>query len=392
MGKGKMLKVLLLSLCASLVFTGCSQSGGNKEKDKEAASNWATEQGLDKTETVDELYAKAKEEGKVVVYSQSSRVKDVKASFEAKYPGVTVEAFDMKTNEIVEKLIREQESGVYNVDVVFIKDALGAVSSDLVKRGMLHAYKPTDIMEKLSDQFQDLPGLPAYASLRTVFYNTNVYKESPITNWWQLTEPEWKTRVMINDPLESSDMMELFLAMIQHSDEMAAAYKELYGKDIELTEENAGYEFVARMLKNDPVLVKSSDDVVENVGNSTSDKPPVGIGASSKLRNIEQKELAISANFKMSPKISVIGPTYIYVADKAKHTAAAKLMARWMMGEVDGTGEGLRPYNVLGSWLTNPDVPHENPITLDKLDLWQYDADFFYNNSIKFREFWIKNI
>lgn len=385
---GKML--LMLSLCAAMVIGGCSAGGGKGEGS--ASSSWAAEQGLDKTETVEELYAKAKEEGKVVVYSQSSRIKDVKASFEAKYPGVTVEAFDMSTNEIVEKLVREQESGVYNADVVFVKDALGVVSSDLVSRGILHAYKPTDIMEKLAKPFQELPGIVSYASIRTLYYNTKVYKESPVTNWWQLTEPEWKTRVLINDPLDSSDMMELLLSMIQHSDDMAAAYKELYGKEIELTEENAGYEFIARLLKNDPVLVKSSDDVVENVGNDSQAKPPVGIGASSKLRNIEQKELAIGANFNMKPKISVLGPTYLYVADQAKHTAAAKLMIRWMMGEVEGTGEGLRPFNVLGSWPANTATEHKNPINLDQLDVWAYDANYYYSNSIKFREFWIKNI
>ncbi|MED5017597.1 ABC transporter substrate-binding protein [Paenibacillus chibensis] len=385
---GKML--LLLTLCAAMVIGGCS-SGGGKQGDT-ASAEWAAEQGLDKTETVDELYAKAKEEGKVVVYSQSSRIKDVKASFEAKYPGITVEAFDMSTNEIVEKLVREQESGIYNADVVFVKDALGVVSSDLVSRGILHAYKPKDIMDKLAKPFQELPGIVSYASIRTLYYNTKVYKESPVTNWWQLTEPEWKTRVLINDPLDSSDMMELLLSMIQHSDDMAAAYKELYGKEIELTEENAGYEFIARLLKNDPVLVKSSDDVVENVGNDSQAKPPVGIGASSKLRNIEQKELTIGANFNMKPKISVLGPTYLYVADQAKHSAAAKLMIRWMMGEVDGAGEGLRPFNVLGSWPANTATEHKNPINLDQLDVWAYDANYYYSNSIKFREFWIKNI
>lgn len=390
MGRGKGFKLFLISICMMTVIAGCGQE--SKAKQGSGGSNWAVEQGLDKTETVDELYEQAKKEGKVVVYSQSSRIKDVKASFEAQYPGVTVEAYDMSTNEIVEKLVREHESNVYNADMVYVKDTLGVVSSDLVERGILHGYKPTDILDTLTKEFQDLPGLVTNATVRTIYFNTNVYKESPVSNWWQLTEPEWKTRVLINDPLESSDTMELFLSMIQHSDDMAAAYKELYGKEIELTEENAGYEFVSSLLKNDPVLVKSSDDVVENVGTSAQEKPPIGIGASSKLRNIEQKELAISANFDMKPKISVLGPSYLYIADQAKHTAAAKLMIRWMMGEVGGEGEGLRPFNVLGSWPSNPSVAHKNPINMDQLNVWQYDGKFFYNNSIKFREFWIKNI
>lgn len=387
---GRAARWLSLFVCFSIMLAGCV--GKANPAAGPDGSSWAEEAGLNKTETVDELYEQAKKEGKVVVYSQSSRIKDVKASFEAQYPGITVEGFDMSTNEIVEKLVREQEAGVFNADVIFIKDALGVVSSDLVNRGILHSYKPTDIADSLMEPYKSLPAFAAYVSIRAVFYNSDVYDAPPVTNWWQLTEPQWKTKVLINDPLDSSDMMELFLAMVQNADEMEKAYKELYGKDLELTEENAGYEFIARLMKNDPVLVKSSDAVVENVGEKGQSNPPVGIGASSKLRNIEQKGLSINASFDMNPKVSVLGPTYIYMANKAPNTAAGKLMIRWMMGETDGLGEGLRPYNVLGSWVTNPEVPHKNPINLDEINGWPYDAEFFYKNTVKFREFWIKHI
>lgn len=387
---GRTARWLSLLVSFSMMLAGCGANAKPAAGPDGAA--WAEEVGLNRTETVDELYELAKQEGKVVVYSQSSRIKDVKASFEAQYPGITVEGFDMSTNEIVEKLVREQEAGVFNADVIFIKDALGVVSSDLVGREILHPYKPDDIADSLLEPYKSLPALAPYVSIRAIFYNTDVYDASPVTNWWQLTEPQWKTRVLINDPLDSSDTMELFLAMVRNADEMEEAYKDLYGKDLELTEENAGYEFIARLMKNDPVLVKSSDAVVENVGDKGQNNPPVGIGASSKLRNIEQKGLSINASFDMHPKVSVLGPTYIYMANKAPNTAAGKLMIRWMMGEADGLGEGLRPYNVLGSWVTNSEVPHKNPINLDEIAGWAYDAEFFYNNSVKFREFWIKNI
>lgn len=302
MKKRKSYGSCLIALSLMIALTACNSKStdtkaadtANKSSaktDVSAAVTWAETNGLNKTETVDELYSKAKQEGKVVVYSQSSRIKDVKATFEAKYPGIKVEAFNMSTNDIVEKVIREQTAGIYNADVIFVKDASGAVTTELTTKKLVHKYIPKDLSEKMVEPYKsNSSGLVPYFSLRAIFYNTDVYKTSPVTNWWDLTMPEWKGKVLMNDPIDSADMMDLFLAMIQHSDEMKQAYKEKFGKDIVLEgTENASYEFIKRFLKNDPVLMKSSDEVVEAVGVSTQGKPPIGIGASSKLRDVIEK-------------------------------------------------------------------------------------------------------
>ncbi|WP_171654068.1 ABC transporter substrate-binding protein [Paenibacillus foliorum] len=403
--KGKAASSLLVGLGLLVMLGACSSkttgggattAEGNKPAAKEgnvaAASDWAEKNGLNKTETTDELYAKAKGEGKVVVYSQSSRIKDVKATFEAKYPGVKVEAFNMSTNDIVEKVIREQGAGIYNADVIFVKDAIGAVTTELTTKKLVHKYIPKDLSDKMVEPYKSKSsGLVPYFSLRAIFYNTDVYKTSPITNWWDLTQPEWKGKVLLNDPIDSADMMDLFLAMVQHSDEMKQAYKDKFGKDIVLNgTENAAYEFIKQFLKNDPVLMKSSDEVVEAVGVSTQGKPPIGIGASSKLRDVIEKKLSIAATYDVKPKISVVGPSYLYVADKAPNVNAAKLMIRYMAGEADGKADGFKPFNVMGSWSTRIDNGRTDQPAIDKLSVWDYDSDYFYKNFVKFREFWLK--
>lgn len=393
----------LIALSLMIALTACNSKStdttaadtANKSSaktDVSAAVTWAETNGLNKTETVDELYSKAKQEGKVVVYSQSSRIKDVKATFEAKYPGIKVEAFNMSTNDIVEKVIREQTAGIFNADVIFVKDASGAVTTELTTKKLVHKYIPKDLSEKMVEPYKsNSSGLVPYFSLRAIFYNTDVYKTSPVTNWWDLTMPEWKGKVLMNDPIDSADMMDLFLAMIQHSDEMKQAYKEKFGKDIVLEgTENASYEFIKRFLKNDPVLMKSSDEVVEAVGVSTQGKPPIGIGASSKLRDVIEKKLSIAATYDVLPKISVVGPSYLYVADKAPNVNAAKLMIRYMAGEADGKSDGFKPFNVMGSWSTRTDNGRTDQPSIDKLKVWNYDSDYFYKNFVKFREFWLK--
>ncbi|WP_036745802.1 ABC transporter substrate-binding protein [Paenibacillus sp. UNC451MF] len=387
--------MFMLAACNSAPGKG-SQAGGDGKQgaagNVQAANEWAEKSGLNKTETVDELYAKAKQEGKVVVYSQSSRIKDVKATFEAKYPGIKVEAFNLSTNDIVEKVIREQAAGIYNADVIFVKDASGAVSTELTSKKLVHKYLPTDLSAKMVEPYKSKSsGLVPYFSLRAIFYNTDVYKTPPVTNWWDLTMPEWKGKVLLNDPIDSADMMDLFLAMVQHADEMKQAYKDKFGKDIVLEgTENAAYEFIKRFLKNDPVLMKSSDEVVEAVGVTNQGKPPIGIGASSKLRDVVDKKLSIAATYDVLPRISVVGPSYLYVADKAPNVNAAKLMIRWMAGEADGKADGFKPFNVMGSWSTRTDNGRTDQLPIDKLHVWDYDSDFFYKNYVKFREFWLK--
>ena len=68
-------------------------------------TEWEESSGIFNTdETDEELYEKAKEEGKVTIYSISSRVPKVAAAFMEKYPGIEVEFFDISTNELLEKV------------------------------------------------------------------------------------------------------------------------------------------------------------------------------------------------------------------------------------------------------------------------------------------------
>src|SRR5690625_1108464 len=258
-----------------------ADNGGNNT---EADVSWAEENKIFETESVDELYEKAKEEGKVVIYAKGSKFKDVKVSFEEEYPGITVEPYKISRMELIEKLTREHEAGVYNADVVHI-DA----DPKLVEAGNIFPYRPDDIMETFYDDFKDSEFPPHYMTITPIIYNTEVYDESPVTNWWDLTEPEWKGKVLLNDPVANATYSEMLITMIQHSDEMAEAYKEKYGEEIELTEENAGYEFIARFIENDPILMSSGEDIIESVGQPGQSDPPIGFSSSSKLRHIEQK-------------------------------------------------------------------------------------------------------
>ncbi|NLJ79946.1 MAG: hypothetical protein GX335_02860, partial [Firmicutes bacterium] len=66
----------------------------------------------------DEIYELAKAEGKVVIYTSSSRTISLQDEFEALYPGVELETYHLGTTGSIDKLYREQLSGIYNCDII----------------------------------------------------------------------------------------------------------------------------------------------------------------------------------------------------------------------------------------------------------------------------------
>ena len=350
---------------------------------------WSQKANLGAADTTDQLYEAAKKEGKVVIYSMSSRIKDVKAAFEKRYPGVTVEAYDMRNTEIFEKIERENAAGIKNADVIFVKDSDGTMANDFYARGIVHSYVPKDLGAKVDDNFK-APGFAIYLEMKLVFYNTEVYDKDPIDSWWDLTRPEWKGRIMMTNPQAAIETLGLFCSFVQNASEMAADYKREFGQDIKLSPgiANAGYEFIKRLAANDLILTNSDQEVVDAIGAAGQKNPPIGIATSSKIRD-KSKGLKLGFVANLKPRSSTGNPAYLCMVDGGQHVNAAKLLIRFMAGEVDGKAAGYTPFDVEGSWPTRSDMVTKSKVTLAEMKLWPEDAKFNYPNTIKVTNFWI---
>ena len=64
------------------------------------------------------IEAAAKKEGKVVIFSVSSRIFKIQKDFKEKY-GVEIEGYDIHSDEQIEKFTREHQSGLHKTDVLF---------------------------------------------------------------------------------------------------------------------------------------------------------------------------------------------------------------------------------------------------------------------------------
>lgn len=368
-----------------------AESGGEAETQ---LTEWEQKANIFATdETDEELYQQAIEEGgTVTLYSISSRCGKVAEAFMAKYPELKCESFDISTNELLEKVTREHDAGQYVADVVHIKDQDGSLYNEYVKNKVFYLYQPADIFSHIDSQYTDT-ATPLYIELTQLFYNAETYPEgSPITNIWQLTDPEWQGKIMMQNPLDNLSWGSWITGFCVGDvpDQLAAAYKELYGEDLVLSEgcANAGYEFLKRLHDNKPTYTSSSDEIAESVGTPGQSDPPVGFCASSKLRKNEDNGWVL-APVNLYPTTGIPAINTLYVVEGCEHPAAAKLLIRFMMGGIDGDTSGYEPFNTLGGWPVRDDIePAEGSVPYAEMNVSPFDPDEIYVNYNTVRDFW----
>lgn len=378
--------IRILSLAAVFILL-CSCTG-KPASDQSEMARWLSNAHLDAEETPQELYEKALLENTLVIYSSSSRVMDVKASFEAQYPGLTVYVQDIRSVDLVENLTRNHESADYSCDVVICSDDNGQISQNLIPAGIVYKYAPYDIADKIRPE-NDPATLPLVAEVELAFYNSQVYDSAPINNWWELTESRFYGKVVMPNPIKSFSAMGLVGMMIKNSDIMAQAYYELYGTELKLGDgENAGQAYWRMLTDNGLVLANSSDEVVELVGTPGLTEMPIGIMVSSKLR-MRDVGFNIEPIFDMSHFTGTYTPNSIMLAGGSKNINAAKLFIRWILGEADGQGEGYKPYLQNGAWSVRTDVHSQTKISLDDMDILELDIKYIYKNLDEITNFWL---
>ena len=355
-----MKKIILLMLVLTIVFPFAVFSGGSKEK-KDAVP-------MEEAEPVEEysyekLVELAKAEGELVVYDTSSKIVPIGKAFQEKY-GITVKATKMKNPEQVERVKREVDAGNIQVDVVGLSDG-PIIVNELIPQGYLENWIPPDFKNRIPKEFH-YP-LTYRVGQKTFGYNFESYEKSPVTNIWQLTEPEWKGRVFTNDPAANPTLLGFFVAMTkaENAEKLEKAYEEYYGEKIKLEEENAGWEFLLRLFRNNPVIMKSDGDVAEAVGAPGQAKAPIGFYTYAKQRgNDDGLKLAVA--FDIAPFIGFASGTYANPVKGCAHPNAAKLFVRFLLTE-----EGIKPHmKKIGVYSPNPDIPVHKDDDLGSWESW----------------------
>lgn len=327
--------------------------------------------------SVEDLLPLAKKEAKVTVYAFTSRIGRVEEAFEAAYPGIDMVAFDMSSTEQIARIKSEAAAGVAGADVIYISDA-PVVLTELASQNLVTRYVPPRMDALVPEQFKS-PLLAQRLSTKVLMYNEEAYPDgSPVKNLWDLTKPDWKGRVIMVDPLQRGDYLDLMTEIVLKSDEMAKAYEAAFGKPIVLGEgiDTAGEQFITDLFANDLVLVGSTDDVNKAIGAKGQKTPPIGFTSYSDRRDNEDEGWALQVANDVVPSNGIVFPAFLALNATAANPAAARLAIDFMMGDGSDTGgDGFKPFYVAGDWPTRTDLAqHPDAIPLADFKSWQIDA------------------
>lgn len=326
--------------------------------------------------TVEELLPLAQEEGTVTVYSFTSRIAAVETAFEAAYPDIDLVGYDISSTEQITRIKAEAAAGINNVDVVYISDA-PVVYTELLGAGLITPYVPPRVADRL-DENEKTPLLAQRLSTKVLMYNEEAYPDgAPVSNLWELTTEDWTGRVIMVDPLQRGDYLDLMTEIVLRADEMAAAYEALFGEPIVLDDgiENAGGQFIVDLFENDLILVSSTDNVNAAIGALGQENPPIGFTSYSDRRDNEDEGWALQVANDVKPANGIIFPAILAIAADAPHPAAARLAIDFLMGDESETGgPGYAPFYVAGDYPTRNDiVDHPDAVPLGEFNAWSVD-------------------
>lgn len=342
--KKTLLVVLMLAMCAGTMF-----AQGGAEKPAEAPKVTAEPEM-----THDQLVAAAQADGKVTVYATSSRIAKAAEGFTKLY-GIKVESSNLKDFELIEKISKEAQAGAKGADFVLGQDA-GRLVGELMQPGYLYNYVPPTMKAVVPANQQD--PLQCFVCTKVFIYNNEkTGTTQPYTNIWQFADPKYKTTLNFKNPFQEG-VNANFLTMItspEWSAKIAKAYKDYYGKDITLTTQNAGFEWIKAIYKNDLINGTSDTTIAENIGvkGQNTVNPPVGLFVYSKARYATTKNLALKPALNMDPFSGFSYALYLLMVKGCEHPNAAKLFIEYLL-----TPEGFAPWGAdVGTYSANPSIP-----------------------------------
>ena len=257
------------------------------------------------------------------------------------------------------------------------------------------------------DYFKDWLLVHRWGPGQVIYYNPVHWKSlPPVDSLWDFTRKEWRGKVVMPDALQHGGTLSS-ITIVTHPDNakvLTESYEKEFGKPIDLKDHpNAGYLFLAELVANGAVIVKSDDIVVEHVGaRNQTGVPPFGLFVTmSKMRKRAELglDLAVLAPGVLEPfEVFGLPPTsdlsgaVLGIAARAPHPNAARLLIDFLMGDENGEA-GNKPWHVIGNWSSRTDVPSAKGDIEDRSALNTMPAtptvEWVSKNKGLVRDFWL---
>lgn len=337
------------------------------------------------------IEAAAKKEGKLLVYANSSKITKAADAFMKLYPEIKVEGFDLGGDDVLLKTKEEQKAGSFTGDVWFSSGGPD-IKGDLIPKKYLWRFVPDQYKTLVPAELTE-PLLTARFGVRILAYNKELNpKGCPVKNLWELTNPEWKGKVHIEDPLNDASTLGILMTIASKKDEMAAAYKELYGKDPVLDKDtpDAGQLWLKKFAANKPIPEPGGDEVDSAFATPKMKDNLLGFTSYSNYPDVVKGDLAFEPCWDAKPIMGVRTQTYVGIINQAPHPNAAKLWLRFIL-----TPEGAKPWMAIGNYLPRTDIPPAEgakPLAEISKITWTFDDGYVYKNIVAARDFYLLNL
>lgn len=387
---------ILLVLC---LVTGLVFAQGQAEKDPNSIEA-KIEVGQKMTDA--ELLELAKKEtGSFYVYGNTSRIAKAVTNFVKLY-GEQLGLNDsnaagtkMNDTDIYTTLFQEAAGASSNVaSMVMIQDG-AQLSVYRENSSIMLNYVPEALVGKVDEN--DLVPL-VHQYINKLFIWNNIGSNAPvITNVWQLTEASLKDKVFFKNPSTEQVNMN-FLIMCtsdQWAEKLAQAYKDYYGKDIELgSYKNAGYKWVAEFIANVNFSISSDTTICQTMAKADSEGC-LGLFVLSKTRDVDASlkgNLTVGAftEQQINPFSGFMYPMYVQMTAKCPRPYTTMLFINYLMSAEGFTPWGGTGSGILGAYSTNPDIgasDGDEPITFWKDCLVAEDASYIRLNKSSVTDF-----
>ncbi|MBI4332821.1 MAG: extracellular solute-binding protein [Chloroflexi bacterium] len=198
--------------------------------------------------------AEAKKEGSVAVYLSESDWRQQMAEVLSKKFGITLDMFTGNTGLVMERVMSEQRQGIYNADVIFMgtsqfKGSLepAGVLTPLEKELLLPEVKDPKAWWRGELNWLD-PDTRTFLNFREypnpgMLINTDLVKREELKSWSNLLDPKWKGKIVLDDPVQGGGGGQRLMTVLA------------YGV--------MDWEYISRLVKQEPILVRNSRLMVE---------------------------------------------------------------------------------------------------------------------------------
>lgn len=198
----KMAMIMAAGLMISLA--GCSGAGQAATTQTTAGVQTEAVQNTESsTDSTEASTHSADVSGSIILYTSQPEEDAQKLidGFNKQCPNVTVDVFRSGTEEVVSKVLAEQQAGAVQADVLLVADSV--TFETLKEQGMLQAYESPEL-DGIPAEYVDADHMYTGTKVITtgIMYNTDMV-EGEITGFSDLAKPEYKDDVIMPSPLYS---------------------------------------------------------------------------------------------------------------------------------------------------------------------------------------------